>query len=56
MRRVWYLLTAACYSVVRMRSSECRELGAGEGGPGDGACFRHADRRNVNTGICLDKR
>merc|ERR1712212_562835 len=39
------------------RRSDCGALTKEEGGSGDdGECFRHQDRRNVFTGICLDKR
>ena len=39
------------------RRSDCGSLSKEEGGSGeDGECFRHQDRRNVFTGICLDKR
>ena len=39
------------------RTSDCRRLQEAEGGLGeDGACWRHPDRRNVHSGICLDKK
>ena len=39
------------------RRSDCLGLTQEEGGDGeDGDCFRHQDRRNVFTGICLEKR
>merc|ERR1711892_1172662 len=39
------------------RRSDCSGLTEEEGGDGeDGDCFRHQDRRNVFTGICLEKR
>ena len=39
------------------RRSDCSQLTQEEGGNGDdGDCFRHQDRRNVFTGICLEKR
>ena len=39
------------------RRSDCTQLTLEEGGDGeDGDCFRHQDRRNVFTGICLEKR
>lgn len=38
-----------------LRSSDCLSLEAGEGGSGlDGTCWRHSDRRNVHSGLCLD--
>ena len=39
------------------RTSDCRGLEEEEGGLGeDGTCWRHPDRRNVHSGICLDKK
>ena len=35
------------------RGSDCRGLQAEEG---EWDCWRHSDRRNVHTGICLEKR
>lgn len=36
------------------RRSDCQLLGEEEGGDGgDGDCYRHQDRRNVFSGICL---
>ena len=39
------------------RRSDCKGLSAAEGGVGrDGDCYRHQDRRNVFSGICLGQR
>ena len=39
------------------RRSDCKGLSAAEGGVGgDGDCYRHQDRRNVFSGICLNQR
>ena len=37
------------------RGSDCRGLQTAEGGQ-EWDCWRHSDRRNVHTGICLEKR
>lgn len=37
------------------RGSDCRVLQTAEGGQ-EWDCWRHSDRRNVHTGICLEKR
>ena len=39
------------------RRSDCKDLREEEGGDGgNGDCFRHQDRRNVFSGICLSDR
>ena len=39
------------------RRSDCKDLSEEEGGDGgNGDCFRHQDRRNVFSGICLSDR
>ena len=43
-------------SVTVSSRSDCHELSEEEGGDGEaGDCYRHQDRRNVFSGICLAK-